>query len=100
MNLMWGVLVMTKKRDILVEGLKRNVMKVTFTKINGDERIMNCTLNEAVLPEKPIEGYPSGIKKKENKDVLSTWDIDKDGWRSFRLDNVKEYKVLEGLIEG
>ena len=86
---------MTKKRAILVEGLKRNVMKVTFTKVNGDERVMRCTLHDSVLPEQPI----SGIKKKENQDVLSVWDLDNSGWRSFRLDSIKEMKVVEGVEE-
>lgn len=86
---------MTKKRAILVEGLKRNVMRVTFTKVNGDERVMRCTLHDSVLPEQPI----SEIKKKENLDVLSVWDLDNSGWRSFRLDSIKEMKVVEGVEE-
>ena len=86
---------MTKKRAILVEGLKKNVMRVTFTKVNGEERVMRCTLHDSVLPEQPI----SGIKKKENQDTLSVWDLDNDGWRSFRLDSIKEMKVIEGVEE-
>ena len=83
------------KRKTLLEGLKKNVMKVTFTKVNGDERGMRCTLHDSVLPDQPI----SGIKKKENMDVLSVWDLDNDGWRSFRLDSIKEVKVVEGVEE-
>ena len=86
---------MMKKREILVEGLKRNLMKVVFTKANGEERIMNCTLHDSVLPEQPI----SGIKKKENKEVLSVWDVDANGWRSFRMDSIKEVKVVEAVKE-
>ena len=86
---------MTKKREVLVEGLKRNMMKVVFTKANGEERTMLCTLHESILPEQPI----SGIKKKENKDVLSVWDIDANGWRSFRMDSIKEVKVIEAVKE-
>ena len=86
---------MTKKREILVEGLKRNMMKVIFTKANGEERTMLCTLHESVLPEQPI----SGIKKKENMDTISVWDIDANGWRSFRMDSIKEVKVVEAVKE-
>jgi len=86
---------MEKKREILVEGLKKNVMRVTFTKVNGEERVMRCTLHNSILPEQVI----SGIKKKENKDVLSVWDLDNSGWRSFRLDSIKEMKVIEGVEE-
>ena len=86
------------KRETLVEGLKNNLIKVRFIKVNGDERVMNCTLHESILPEKPIDGYPSTIKRKENKDVLSVWDIDSDGWRSFRLDSIKEFKVIKDML--
>lgn len=86
---------MTKKRAILVEGLKKNVIKVTFTKVNGDERVMRCTLHDSILPEQTI----GGIKKKENLDVLSVWDLDNNGWRSFRLDSVIDYQVVEGVKE-
>ena len=86
------------KREILVEGLKNNLMTVKFVKLNGDERTIDCTLHESILPEKPISGYPNTIKKKENQDVLSVWDIDKDGWRSFRLDSIKEFKVVKGML--
>jgi hypothetical protein len=82
------------KRDVLVEGLKNNLMKVVFTKVNGDERIMNCTLHESILPE------PTTVKvdKKTNQDTVSVWDIDKGGWRSFRVDSIKEYKILKDMI--
>ncbi len=86
---------MTKKREILVEGLKKNVMRITFTKVNGDERVMLCTLHDSILPEQPI----SEIKKKVNPDTLSVWDLDNNGWRSFRLDSIKEMKVVEVVEE-
>ena len=54
---------MMKKREILVEGLKNNLVKVVFTKVNGDERTMNCTLHDSVLPEPTI----TETKKKVNK---------------------------------
>jgi hypothetical protein len=82
------------KRDILVEGLKRNLMKVNFTKVNGEERTMNCSLHESLLPE----STPSATTKKENLDVIAVWDIDKGAWRSFRLDSITDYTVIEGMI--
>ena len=42
--------------------------------------------------------YFSIIKKKENPDTISVWDIDKNGWRSFRIDSVKEIKIVEGVL--
>jgi hypothetical protein len=85
---------MMTKRDVLVEGLKKNLMKVVFTKVNGDERIMHCTLHESILPEPTI----TKSDKKTNQDTVSVWDIDKGGWRSFRVDSIKEYEVLKDMI--
>jgi hypothetical protein len=86
---------MTKKREVLVEGLKRNLMKVVFTKVNGEERTMLCTLHESVLPEPTI----TESTKKVNPDTISVWDIDNNGWRSFRMDSIKEVKVIEAVKE-
>ena len=85
---------MTKKREVLVEGLKRNLMKVVFTKVNGEERTMLCTLHESVLPEPMLSST-----RKVNPDTISVWDIDANGWRSFRMDSIKEVKVVEAVKE-
>lgn len=81
------------KREALVSSLQKNIMSVIFTKKNGEERTMHCTLNETLLPE--ITG---DSEKKENLDVLAVWDVDIDAWRSFRLDSIKDLKVIEGVI--
>lgn len=61
-------------------------VRVTFTKSDGTEREMLCTLREDLIQstEKKTERT-----KKENADVMSVWDLEKSGWRSFRLDSVK-----------
>ena len=82
------------KRDTLVEGLKRNLVKVVFMKVNGDLREMNCTLHESILPESTI----TETEKKINLDTISVWDIDNSGWRSFRIDSIKQFKMIEGII--
>ena len=86
---------MMKKRETLVEGLKNNLVKVVFTKVNGDERTMMCTLHHSVLPE-PILTEED---RKINPDTISVWDINNGGWRSFRLDSIKEFKVVESFQE-
>ena len=82
------------KRETLVNGLKKDVLTINFTKVNGEERVMNCTLNETLLPE----AITSDSEKKENLDVIAVWDIDKDAWRSFRVDSVNSIKIVEGVI--
>ena len=38
-------------RNAILEELKHNVCEVRFTKVNGDARIMRCTLLERYLPQ-------------------------------------------------
>lgn len=79
--------------DVNVETLKSllhdNVINVKFTKVNGDERVMKCTLQGSFLPEM----VSTESTRKKNEDVLSVWDIDNSGWRSFRLDSIVSYDI-------
>jgi len=72
--------------------LENGVVTVVFTKIDGTEREMKCTLNSDFLPESNKQLLTEGSTKKENDNVLSVWDIDNQGWRSFRLDSIKEIR--------
>ena len=38
-------------RDELIKLLQKEIVEVTFTKLNGDERIMPCTLVESFFPD-------------------------------------------------
>jgi hypothetical protein len=86
------------KREALVKSLQKNIMSVIFTKKNGEDRTLHCTLNETLLPEKTWREELDESKKKENLEVLAVWDVDIDAWRSFRLDSIKDLKVIEGVI--
>lgn len=67
--------------------LREGVHTVTFTKTNGDERIMKCTLMDEYLPEQTdLEEFTN---KSKNDSILAVWDIEASGWRSFRVENVK-----------
>ena len=72
-------------REWLKSHLKMAPMVIVFTKKDGTEREMNCTLAEAVIVphEKTTERT-----KEENSDTMAVWDIEKSAWRSFRLDSV------------
>jgi len=72
--------------------LHRGICKVVFTKVNGEDRIMHCTLEESMLPPQ-IDLEEVIQKKKPNPDVLAVWDVEAKGWRSFRWDSVKEFST-------
>ena len=77
------------KRDILIKNLQKKVMKITFTKVNGEERIMDCTLQEHMVPPTKY------TNRKQNEEVLPVFDINKGEWRSFRLDSITNIQVLQ-----
>jgi len=79
-------------KEQTMKDLKNGICKVIFTKANGDDRVMHCTLNESMLPaQKDIEEEIQ--KKKPNPNALAVWDTENNGWRSFRWDSIKEFKT-------
>lgn len=87
------------QRDVLLKDLRQNVVEVTFTKVNGDTRIMRCTLMESMLPatyrENPEEKAGEQDFHQKNQDVIAAWDVRAGGWRSFRIDNVTYVQVID-----
>ena len=80
------------KSDV-VDLLRKCNVTVTFTKADGTERVMECTVLEEVLvdrfkinEDKPEESNFGAVPESNN---IAVWDIEKDGWRSFRMDSVK-----------
>lgn len=79
--------------ETITEILKKSIVQVVFKKTDGTERVMKCTLNEKYL--KPYT-KKTDREKAPNKDTISVWDLDNEGWRSFKLENVISYSFIEG----
>ena len=77
--------------DKLIELLQKEVVEVTFTKLDGDERVMPCTLMESYFPD------PKKEASQKNDKVVAVWAVESQGFRSFRYDRVKAIKVLNVL---
>lgn len=61
---------------------------VTFTKQNGDQRRLHCTLAEGKIPaDKQPKGETTRVASTETQAVF---DLDIGEWRSFRWSSVKE----------
>lgn len=77
-------------RKWLQDMLRMGTVTVTFTKKDGETRVMTCTLQESSIPvqhrPKPlVEGQE---QRKRSDANLSVWDVNAEGWRSFILANV------------
>jgi hypothetical protein len=77
----------------LKQQLQGDVATVVFTKADGTERTMRCTLLAEYLPAPEGPQLLTESARKENDSVLSVWDIENGGWRSFRLDSIKSISV-------
>lgn len=73
----------------LNEGL---TLSVVFTKADGSERTMLCTKNFQYIPE---EKRPTTDSESKATNVMKVYDLEKQDWRSFRLESVKSFTVVE-----
>ena len=76
--------------------LDQNVVVVDFTKLNGDKRVMTCKLREDMKPPATKTDTMSQKKVREISDaVVSVWDVNAKGWRSFRYDRINSVNIID-----
>ena len=80
------------RNDYLKNALHNGVVEVLFLKKDGTERRLICTLKADLLPahetntDNPID-FPVQMRAK-NPDVIQVYDLENNGWRSFRYDSI------------
>jgi hypothetical protein len=84
--------------------LQNEVVSVTFTKADGTTRVMKCTLLQEHLPVVSLDenkkARPENVEvpNQENQERnflhMIVWDIENQGWRSFRIDSIKKVEVV------
>lgn len=75
-------------RNEMKEQLQAGVCRVIFTKVNGEERDMQCTLKEDLLPEPVASDAEINRNRAVNDEVIAVWDVNAEGWRSYRIASV------------
>ena len=78
-------------KDWLKSILNDGVATITFTKRDGTERAMKCTLDRKMLPQVVTEETKK--TKTISDDVLPVYDIEAQGWRSFRWDSITKVDI-------
>jgi hypothetical protein len=70
--------------------LQERARCVSFKKVDGEVRHMNCSLSLADLPVAPVVEAATVPKqpRKVNEAVLPVFDTGKKSWRSFRIASV------------
>lgn len=82
-----------KEKEWLKTLLREQIVEITFVKADGTSRKMKATLLETKIPS---EKLPKGNTKSQNDEVLPVFDVENDGWRSFRWDSVKKIEFTVG----
>ncbi|MCX7593132.1 MAG: SH3 beta-barrel fold-containing protein [Fischerella sp.] len=78
-------------REHVIGLLDRGPVEITFTKVNGETRVMPCTLNKDLVPIHQSKGTR---EKRHSLEVQSVWCLDKKEWRSFRWDRFISAKEI------
>lgn len=79
-----------KSKESLQELLRNFVAIVTFTKKDGTERVMKCTLKQDIAI--PHERKTERVKEPKD-DLLPVWDIDASAWRTITVPNILTVEI-------
>jgi hypothetical protein len=79
----------TLVREEMLETLRSKVCEVVFTKANGEERLMECTLMTSEIPAEMLPKTDGNAT--QNTEVIRVFDVGINQWRSFRVDSVTEF---------
>jgi glutaredoxin len=80
---------MMTRRNNLLNQLRAGNVRLTFRKLNGDERVALATLHPDRLPE--TKG--TGTEKAPNLNLIAFYDLEKSAWRSANITNIVEYEA-------
>ncbi len=80
------------ERNRYLRQILKEDYEITFTKVDGTERTMPCTLRAEAMPQREVNEHNK--TRLYNPEVISVWCLDKDEWRSFKVMNVTSIKKL------
>lgn len=78
-------------KENLLEKLRTNEATVKFTKADGTERTMRCTLVESKIPADKRPKTNESQTASTVGSAVRVFDLDKGEWRSFRLMSLISY---------
>jgi len=81
-------------QDELIKKLQTDIMEVDFIKKDGTLRKMICTLQKHIVPEvlNPRK------RNKSTEDLVTVYDLEKEGWRSFHFKTVQNIKHFDWAV--
>ena len=79
-----------KSKESLQNLLRSFVATITFTKKDGTERVMKCTLKQDIAI--PHERKTDRVKEPK-EDMLPVWDLDQGAWRTITVPNILSVEI-------
>lgn len=86
------------KRENLMSQLHESILTISFTKKDGSERQMLCTLRSDLLPsydEEDKRQQSSSKPRPFNESILPVYDLENKGWRSIIITNINSVETVE-----
>lgn len=72
--------------------LNEGIVEFKYTKVNGEERTAKGTTKIDIMGE---ENAPQNKDYKYTDDIIRYYDLNSEGWRSFKFENLIEYNKGE-----
>lgn len=87
--------------EYIKDFIRGGVTYITFRKVNGELRTMKCTLFQDLIPQfdRPVDMPPTKKVRVQKEGVISVYDLENEGWRSFREDRLLEAWKIVALSE-
>jgi hypothetical protein len=63
------------------------LVHLKFTKADGTARVMRATRNPTVIPDEFLPKESAALKA-ESDQTVRCFDVEAEGWRSFRVDSL------------
>lgn len=83
-------------RAVIHRLLWQGPVEITFTKANGQERVMNCTLRMDLIPIE-VSDTAETQRPSPNLEIITVWDIDTQHWKAIRLDRITSVRQEPSL---
>jgi hypothetical protein len=82
-------------KDWLRGVIRTERVNIRFTKADGTDRWLHCSLHPELIPADKLQKEETSTRK-QSTEALAVWDLEKQDWRSFRFDSVKEFSFNLG----
>jgi hypothetical protein len=77
----------TQTRDEIITMLQAGDVTIDYTKLDGTNRVLDCTLQESVIPVVQSDKDPNA-ERKVNLSNIVVWDNVAGAWRTVILDRI------------